>query len=101
MKIFVTGGSGFIGQRIVDNLLQNGHELVCLTHQKELERPGITTVQGYLLEKDSLAGMKDCDAVIANAAIYVIGPDDATREIMPDINVTGTKNTLDLAVDIL
>ena len=30
MKIFVTGGTGFIGSYFVDLALSNGHEVVCL-----------------------------------------------------------------------
>ena len=44
MKIFVTGGTGFIGLRLLDQILEKGHEVVCLTHKRELDKPGVETV---------------------------------------------------------
>ncbi len=100
MKIFMTGASGFIGQQVANILLEKGHDLVCLTHQKSIDNARIKTVQGNILDKNSLIAMKGCDAVIAAAAVYVIGPTKPVRRTMHDINVTGAKNTLDLAVEL-
>ena len=70
MKIFVTGGAGFIGSHVVDGLLKKGHELVCLTHSKMIERKDVEVVRGDITDKDSLKSMEGCDAVIANAAAF-------------------------------
>ncbi|MFC4767652.1 complex I NDUFA9 subunit family protein [Effusibacillus consociatus] len=73
MRIFLTGGTGYVGSAILQACLEQGHELVCLV------RPGsatkldlsphsaklITVVQGDVLDPSSLEkGMTGCDAVI-------------------------------------
>lgn len=99
MKVFLTGASGFIGSRIVDELIKKGHEVTCLVHEKEIDKPGVKSVKGDVRNKASMDDMKGCDAVIHNAAIYTYGPPKPIRNIMRDVNVAGTKNTLDLALE--
>ncbi len=98
MKIFVTGGAGFIGSHVVDGLLKQGHELVCLTHSKMIERKDVEVVRGDITDKDSLKSMEGCDAVIANAAAFVINPPKELKKKMHEINVEGTKNTLEISL---
>ena len=98
MKIFITGGAGFIGSHVVDGLLKQGHELVCLTHSKMIERKDVEVVHGDITDKDSLKSMEGCDAVIANAAAFVINPPKELKKKMHKINVEGTKNTLEVAL---
>ncbi len=99
MKIFITGGSGFIGSYVVDLLLEKGHEIICLVHNKEINKTGVTSIKGDILDKNSLRAMEGCDAVIHSAAIYEFGPIKKIRKVMYDINVQGTKNTIDLALE--
>jgi len=99
VKIFITGGTGFIGSQLVDQLIEKGHELICLTHSRQIDKPGVETVKGDITDKDSLKPMEGCDAVIANAAIYEIGPIKSIRNIMHKVNVIGTQNTLDMALN--
>lgn len=35
MKVFVTGATGWIGSAVVDDLLDKGHEPVCLARTEE------------------------------------------------------------------
>lgn len=38
MRVLVTGGNGFIGSYCVDNLLENGHDVVVLDHEMSSDR---------------------------------------------------------------
>lgn len=45
MKIVIAGGSGFIGQKLVDFLLSEGHEIVILTRRPKKDTRGVTYVK--------------------------------------------------------
>lgn len=70
MKIFVTGGTGNIGQYVTRALLDAGHSVVLLTRTPEripaynsMER--VTVVRGNILELDLMEkAMQGCDAVV-------------------------------------
>lgn len=104
MKIFVTGGSGFIGNSLVDMLLKRDHELVCLAIENDpriayLRKPRVEIVYGDTRDKDTLKPMEGCDAVMANAAIYKFGPPKHVRKILYDVNVNGNINTIEKALE--
>lgn len=69
MKIFITGGSGFVGNHVISALLDKGHGVRALVRsrsQHKLKRPEeVEVIQGNVLKTDELVeGMRDCDAVI-------------------------------------
>lgn len=71
-RIFVTGATGFLGQAIVKNLLDNNYDIVGLARNKSsaamLENLGATAHIGSLEDIDSvLAGIEGVDAVIHTA----------------------------------
>lgn len=53
MKIFITGGTGFVGSRLSGRLTQEGHEVTILTRKPRQsgERPGISFIQGDPTER--------------------------------------------------
>lgn len=70
MKVFITGGTGNIGQYVTKVLLSAGHHLVAYTRTPEripdlAKQPNLTLAQGDILEhakmEKALAG---CDAVV-------------------------------------
>ncbi len=103
MRIFVTGGSGYIGNTLVDRLLARKHEVLCLVkpnspHMASLQKRGVQIVLGDTRNKESLAAMKGCDAVFANASIYKFGPPKDIRETLYEVNVNGNMNTIEQAL---
>ena len=58
MKVFITGGSGFIGQRVVQRLVAKGHDVYGLTRSGRgaaiLEELGATAILGDILDTRSM-----------------------------------------------
>lgn len=107
MKIFLTGGTGFIGLRLVDKCLAEGWEVLALVRHPDgplaraLAEMGARCIKGDILDVESLrAGMSGADMVIHNAGWYEYGMSDEGRRRMYDINVTGTENVLGTALEM-
>ncbi len=103
MKAFVTGGTGFIGGRLVGRLIERGDEVHVLVRskggQEKMEAAGARTIWGDITERESMrAGMQGCDAVFHAAAWYKIGSRDWPKA--EEINVEGTRNVLELATEL-
>jgi dihydroflavonol-4-reductase len=102
MKVFITGGTGFIGTHLIQRLAQDGHELCCLVRTTSdvrlLEEVGATLITGDVTDKASmLEGMKGCDWVANLANIYEFWVPN--RQIYTDINVHGTRNVMEAALE--
>lgn len=72
MRVFLTGATGFIGSRIVTELLGAGHSVLGLTRSeagaRRLEAAGAEALPGNLAEPQGLArGAENADAVIHTA----------------------------------
>lgn len=69
MRIFLTGATGFIGSRIIPNLLGAGHQVLGLTRSDEgarqLEAVGAEVLHGNITDLDSLRrGAESTDGTI-------------------------------------
>jgi dihydroflavonol-4-reductase len=105
VRAFVTGGTGFLGGRVVERLRGRGDEVVALVRSPEkaarLAELGCELVEGDLASPERLAsGMRGCDAVFHVAADYRIGIREWERARMFEVNVEGTRNVLDAAAGV-
>ena len=101
MKAFVTGGTGFIGSRVVKRLRDRGDDVVVLARRPE-KAAGLDAevVQGDLSDADAIRrGMEGAQAAFHIAADYRVGMPKSKRESMYDSNVRGTERVLDAAAD--
>lgn len=72
MRVFLTGATGFIGSRILRELITSGHEVIGLTRSvsgvETLARAGASAFHGTLEDAPALAkGAENADAVIHTA----------------------------------
>ena len=104
MRAFVTGGTGFIGGRLVQKLRERGDEVVALVRSagraSEPAERGCEIVEGDLSSTDVIRrGMQGCDAAFHVAAVYKVGIPASEREAMYEANVRGTERVLDAAIE--
>jgi len=102
VKVFVTGGTGFIGGEVVRQLRGRGDEVVCLVRSPGkagmLKELGCELASGDLGDEAAIrAGMRGCDAVIHAAAMYEVGIPAKQRPAMWDANVEGTRRVMEAA----
>lgn len=99
MRVFLTGGTGFIGGHVARVLRERGDDVVALVRNPgkagELEALGCQLVEGDLADRDAIAaGLNGADAAIHGAAIYEVGIPASERPRMHEANVIGTENVL-------
>ena len=99
MRIYVTGGTGYIGLELCRRLAGDGHELRCLvrptSRREALEALGASCFEGDLADRYSLReGMSGADWVIHAAA--ELSP-SAPAERIESANVAGSENVASLA----
>lgn len=104
MKVFLTGGTGFIGGAIARQLRDLGHDVVALVRSPEkaddLRRIGATLVQGDLSDPAAItAAAAGADAAIHGAAIYRVGVTGGEAKQLRAANVDGTRHALDALID--
>jgi nucleoside-diphosphate-sugar epimerase len=95
MKIFVTGGTGFIGFELLKSLLGAGHQVVALHRNghPDLANASLKWANGSLLDVAALAGaMKGCEGVYHVAALARMWHPE--KDAFFTTNVTGTENVV-------
>lgn len=103
-KVLVTGGAGFIGSNLCENLLQNGNTVVCLdnfsTGKEEnirslKENPNFVLIEGDIRNLDTChRAVKDADVVMHQAALGSVPRSINDPITSNDVNVSGFLNIL-------
>jgi len=109
MRSAVTGGAGFVGSHLVENLLNRGDEVIVLdnlstgsAHNLDgvRDNPRLTIVTGSILDKDAVASIvKGADRVFHLAA--AVGVKLIVEQPLTGLrtNIHGTENVLDACVE--
>ncbi len=110
MKIFLTGGTGFIGGHVRRELLRKGHEIRLLVHKRkeDVTEGGVEEVEGDITQPGTFAGiLEGCDATINLVGIIREFPRkgvtferlhvDATRNIINAAKITGVRRHLQMS----
>lgn len=108
-KILVTGGAGFIGSNTCENLLSEGHSVVCLDNfitgrrsniEKMLEHPSFKLIEGDIRSlNDCKNAVSDCEIVLHLAALGSVPRSIADPITTNDININGFLNMIVAARD--
>jgi nucleoside-diphosphate-sugar epimerase len=103
MKAFVTGGSGFIGRRVVEKLVQRGYQVTALVRSQrsaaQMASLKARPVWGDINASEALReAMRGHDIVFHLAGWYKFGYKNLRKAEI--VNVEGTRNVLEQAFDL-
>ena len=91
LNVAITGGTGFVGGRLIELALAGGHKVRALTRRPQEPRHGVTWIEGALYKPDSLDRLAEGADALIHVAGVINAPDPAGFEAG---NVTGTSAVL-------
>ena len=109
MRIFISGGTGFVGGHLKRELLKRGHELRLLVHRRNQDKEsGVEQVEGDVTRPESFENeLKGCDAAINLVGIIREFPSrgvtferlhvQATANMLAAANKAGVKRYLQMS----
>ena len=107
MKIFVTGGGGFIGRHLTKYLLKNNYEVTIFDDLsnctiENIESIGkINFVKGDIRDYELLEkSMRNHDLVVHLAAKISVSDSNENQEIVMDVNVNGSRNVVKSCINL-
>ena len=93
MKIFLAGGTGFVGEHLVAELLKHGHSVRLLVHSRTILTADAEQVTGDVTRLESFAeSLAGCDAVIN--LVGIIREFSSRGITFEKMHVTATANLL-------
>jgi len=107
LKIFVTGGAGFVGRYLIKSLIEKNHNITIFDNLSNSSENAIKPfldkvdfVKGDITNYDDISNsIKGSDVVIHLASKINVQESIAKPEITKNVNVYGTKNLLDACVE--
>ena len=103
MRVFVTGGAGFIGSHVCEKLLDHGAEVVAFDDFSagRTRITGANIVEGDVRNFDEvLSAMSGCTHVAHLAALASVPASIANPELSEAINLRGTLNVIKAAQQV-
>ena len=102
MATLVTGATGFIGSHIARKLVERGEHVKILLRKssqtENIDDIDVERVYGDVLDPESIKeALKDCDTLYHTAGVASFRKEDYQK--MEDINVQGTANVMNAALD--
>lgn len=100
MKILLTGVTGYIAQRLLPVLLENGHEIVCCVRDKNrfnhtyYRNENLSVIEADFLVKESLKNIPD-DIDVAYYLIHSMSTQSGDFENMEEICATNFKSRIE------
>ena len=103
MKIFVTGGAGFIGLKVVEQLIEVGHEVTIFDLPGQIQQTEIpdkvNVIVGSILDNAAIhRALKGNEYVVHLAARLGVKRTEVERMSCLNVNINGTVNLLEAAV---
>jgi len=101
MKVFITGGTGFIGARLTERLIEKDHDVIMLARNPSMVpyagNDRVTIIKGDLSDSELLRkGMESCDWVFHMAAYAK--PSFKDPSVVTSVNIDGTVNVFEAAL---
>jgi len=114
--VLVTGGSGFIGSHLIDQLLEAGNRVVCLDNLNDYYNPLIkdlnramhldydqyTFINGDIRDRNQVGDIFkqfDIEIVVHLAAMAGVRPSIENPTLYTDVNINGTQTLLEAMGD--
>jgi nucleoside-diphosphate-sugar epimerase len=96
MRVFLTGGTGFVGSHVADYFVEYGAQVVALVRPTSdidhLSRLGVEMVEGALGDAAAFEeALSDVDAVVHVAGMTA----SSDRDLLYAVNVEGTRDLVD------
>ena len=88
-RYLVTGGSGFVGGRVIDDLVERGYDVLSLDNRRS-ERSDIEEIIADITDPSSIYLKGDLDGVVHCAGI--LESSHPTKDVLMKVNYEGTKN---------